>query len=35
MIFNFENLEVWQLGMDLLDKVYDLIEKYPEIENYN
>ena len=35
MKFKFEDLEVWQLGMDLTDKIYDISEKYPEIERFN
>lgn len=35
MKFKFEDLEVWQLGMDLTDKIYDLSKKYPETERFN
>jgi four helix bundle protein len=35
MKFEHENLEVWQLGMDLIDKIYDLAEKYPKREMFN
>ena len=35
MKFKHENLEVWQLGMDLIDKIYDLAEKYPNKEQFN
>jgi len=30
----FEELEVWQISMDLMDKVYDLIETFPKEERY-
>jgi len=35
MKFKFEDLEVWQLGMDLTDKIYDISKKYPDIERFN
>ena len=35
MKFKFEVLEVWQLSMDLTDKIYELSEKYPKIERFN
>ena len=35
MKFKFENLEVWQLGMALTDKIYELSKKYPEMERFN
>ena len=35
MKFKFEDLEVWQLSMDLINKIYELSKKYPEIERYN
>ena len=34
MKFKFEDLEVWQLGMELTDGVYELSEKYPKKERY-
>ena len=34
MIYNFEKLEVWQMSMDLVDKVYKLSKKYPVEEKY-
>jgi len=34
MEFNFEKLEVWQLAMDLIDEVYDLLNKYPGYERF-
>ena len=30
-----EDLEVWQLGMDLIDDIYDIADKYPRIERFN
>ncbi len=35
MKFKFEDLEVWQLGMELTDKIYELSEKYPKMERFN
>jgi len=35
MKFKFEDLEVWQLSMDLTDNIYELSKKYPEIERFN
>lgn len=35
MKFKFEELEVWQLGMDLTDNIYELSNKYPKIERFN
>tara|TARA_R110002049_G_C8753805_1_gene528178 strand:+ start:268 stop:462 length:195 start_codon:yes stop_codon:yes gene_type:complete len=35
MPFKFEKLEVWQLAMDLSNKVYDLIENLPATEPFN
>ena len=29
-----EELEVWQMSMDLVDKVYDLTETFPKDERY-
>ena len=34
MEFNFEKLEVWQLAMDLIDEVYDLLNKYQKFERF-
>ena len=33
-IFGFENLAAYQRAMDLVDKVYDLIENFPTVERY-
>ena len=35
MKFKHEDLEVWQLGMELTDKIYELFKKYPEIDRKN
>ena len=34
MEFNFEKLEVWQIAMELIDEVYDLLDKYPRFERF-
>ena len=34
MEYNFEKLEVYQLGMDLVKEIYDLIKKYPKDEKF-
>ena len=34
MKFKHEDLEVWQMGMDLTDKIYDIAEKYPDKERF-
>jgi four helix bundle protein len=34
MKFKYEELEVWQMGMDLTDKIYDIAEKYPDKERF-
>ena len=34
MEFNFEKLEVWRLAVDLIDEVYDLLNKYPRQERF-
>lgn len=31
---HFENLEIWQLGIDIADLIYDLTEKFPAKERY-
>ena len=35
MPFKFEKLEVWQLAMELSNKVYAFIEKMPKSEQFN
>ncbi len=34
MEFIFEKLEVWQLAMDFIDEVYELLNKYPRHERF-
>jgi four helix bundle protein len=34
MQFNFEKLEVWQLALNLIDEVYNLLDKYPRYERF-
>ncbi|MEL6142917.1 MAG: four helix bundle protein [Bacteroidota bacterium] len=31
---NFRNLKIWQLGFEIADKVYDLVENWPSNERY-
>jgi len=31
---NFKNLQIWQLGMDIVDKVYDIVVLLPQEEKY-
>jgi four helix bundle protein len=31
---NFKKLMIWQLGMQLVDKVYDLVPSFPEEEKF-
>ncbi len=35
MPFKFENLEVWQLGLEYVDLMYELAEKLPRSEDFN
>ena len=35
MKFKFEELEVWQLSLDLINEVYDLLAKYPQDERFD
>ena len=35
MKFRFEDLEVWQLSLELINEVYDLLEKYPDDEKFD
>lgn len=35
MAFKFEKLDVWQLGLDYLDLVYELSARLPRDEEYN
>ena len=31
---NFKKLQIWQLGIDIVDKVYDIIPMLPDAERY-
>jgi four helix bundle protein len=35
MKFKFEELEVWNLSLDLIDEVYPLLAKYPDDEKFD
>ena len=35
MPFKFEKLEVWQLALDYIDRIYDLADQLPRAEEYN
>ncbi len=35
MTYNFEKLDVWQLSMELVARVYKLLKKYPVEERYD
>lgn len=35
MRYKFEDLEVWQLSLDLSDLIYDLANMLPRVEEYN
>lgn len=32
--YNFEKLEVWNLGISLVKEIYNLVKKFPEDEKY-
>ena len=34
MAFKFESLEIWKLGLEFADQVYDLTKKFPESERF-
>ncbi len=34
MKFNFEDLEVWNLSLELIDEIYALLDKYPDNEKF-
>ncbi len=34
MQFNFEKLEVWQLGMQVVNSVYSIVKKFPASERF-
>ena len=35
MKFKFEELEVWELSLELINEVYDLLRKYPADERFD
>ena len=35
MKFKFEELEVWHLSLELINDVYDLLDKYPDDERFD
>ena len=35
MKFKFEDLEVWRLSLELINEVYDLLNKYPDDEKFD
>ena len=35
MKFGFEDLEVWHLSLDLIDRTYEIADKLPQDELYN
>ena len=35
MKFGFEELEVWDLALEMIDEVYGIAEKFPPLELYN
>ena len=35
MKFKFEELEVWELSLELIDEVYNLLDKYPDNEKFD
>ena len=34
-MYSFEKLEIWQLSLDLIEKIYDVTERLPEDEKFN
>lgn len=32
---NFKKLKIWEEGMSIVDKTYDLVETFPSIEKFN
>lgn len=32
---NFKKLKIWQKGMDIVEMVYEYVDKLPQIEKYN
>jgi four helix bundle protein len=35
MQFKFEELEVWNLSLELIDEVYTMLDKYPDDERFD
>lgn len=35
MAFKFENLEVWKLSLEYVDKIYEVISLWPDREKHN
>ena len=35
MPFKFENLDVWHLALDYIDRIYDLADQLPRSEDFN
>ena len=35
MPYKFERLEVWQLALEYIDRMYDLADRLPSSEEYN
>jgi hypothetical protein len=35
MPFKFEKLEVWRLGLDYIDLIYEIAHQLPRSEEYN
>ena len=35
MKFKFEELQVWDLSLEFIDEIYDLLEKYPDDERFD
>jgi len=35
MKFKYEDLEIWQLALELIKAVYELLKKFPEDEKYD
>ena len=35
MKFKFEELEVWDLSLELIDEIYNLLNKYPDDEKFD
>jgi four helix bundle protein len=33
-VYSFEKLEIWQLSLDLVEKIYDVTERLPEDEKF-